>query len=118
MTMHSINESFATNMVGKTIKYDVQPYYRGEMVITSVTPRLVRGVREFSVERGYTYVTYECFDVEGTVVKGSETPSLVCGVPQGNRVMDGKTTRIVGCTFGDLYRATEKGTTIVKALCG
>lgn len=116
--MHSINEAFATNMTGKEVEYDVQPYYRGRMLITKVEPRLIKQVPEFHPEKGRTFVTYECFDIEGTVIKGSETPSLVAGVPTSHRVTDGQTVRIVGVGYGQLYRAVEKGQTIVKASCG
>jgi hypothetical protein len=115
---HSINEAFCTNMIGKEISYDVQPYYRGRMTITKCEPRLIKQVSGFDPEKGRTYTTYECFDVEGIVIEGSETPSLIAGVPQGHKVTNGKNERIVGVTFGQLYRATEKGQTIVKVSCG
>jgi hypothetical protein len=112
---HSINEAFCSNMTGKTVKYDVQPYYHGEMFITSVKPRLVKQVSGFDGEKGRTYTTYECFDIEGTVIEGSEVPSLIGGVPTKVNDTKGHSVRVVGVTYGQLRRAVEDGATIVKA---
>src|SRR5687768_16646784 len=113
-----MNEAFATNMTGKEVSYDVQPYYRGRMLITKITPRTVKNVSGFDAEKGRTYTTYECFDVEGTVISGSETPALIGGVPISHKKTDGQQVVVTGCSFGQVYRAVEKGETIVKVCCG
>lgn len=113
-----MNEAFATNMTGKEIDFDVQPYSRGRMLITKVTPRTVKNASGFDIEKGRTYTTYECFDIEGTVIEGSETPALICGVPMSHNKLNGKTHSVIGVSFGQLYRAVEKGQTIVKVCCG
>lgn len=110
-----MNEAFATNMTGKEVNYDVQPYYRGKMLITKVTPRTVKNASGFDAEHGRTYTTYECFDIEGTVIEGSEGGNWGGG---SCKKTTGQKVNVVGVSFGQLYRAVEKGQTIIKVCCG
>lgn len=112
------NEYFADNMIGKVVKFDVQPYNRGTMKLTSVRERDIT-VTEFNMERGQQTVTYSTFDIEGEVIEGSATGALWGGRPVSSKAMVcGSTFSITGVSRGQIYRAVEKGETIVIARCG
>ena len=114
-----LNEAFAKNMIGKTIKFDTQPYRRGTMKITKITERRVGPIEEFESRRGTIIVSYDVFDIEGTVLSGTEVAGLVCGVPiSPPEPMDGNTCTLIGVDRGQLYSAVVEGTTIVQARCG
>lgn len=116
---YSMNESFADNMVGKTVKYDVQPYYRGEGVLTKVTPRIIK-TSQYMLPYGRVEMTYECFDCEILVSAGSSTGALLAGVPLPGTIHDtkGKTETLIGVGYNQLWQAVDKGQTIVIARCG
>ncbi|WLJ71080.1 hypothetical protein [Sphingomonas phage Kimi] len=115
----SINGHFAQNMTGKTVKFDVQPYERGTGVIKNMIERSIR-VKDFCPRRGTVMVEYVTYDLEIEVVEGSKTGALYGGVPVKGTVKDaaGSMTFISGVNYGDIYRAVEKGETIIIARCG
>lgn len=117
--MPSFNEHFIENMTGGTVKFDVQPYERGEGVIKSIKPRMVDTV-DHCPRRGKMAVKYECYDLEVEVVEGSKTGALYGGVPVAGTTRDqaGKTTWIYGVGYGELRKAVKEGETIVQARCG
>jgi hypothetical protein len=109
-----LNESFAHNMTGKTVKFDMQPYARGTMVLTNIVERAVTVEKEFHPERGGMRVTYNVFDIEGDVIEGTETGALICGVPVPGSTRKLSTYRMIGVTRGQLYRACFEDATIIK----
>jgi hypothetical protein len=115
----SINEHFANNMTGKTVKFDVQPYERGTGVIKNIIERPIR-VKDFCPNRGGIMVDYMTFDLEIEVSEGSKTGALYGGVPVRGTIKDivGTMTFISGVSYGQIYRAVDKGETIVIARCG
>lgn len=115
-----LNEAFAKNTIGKTIKFDVQPYAHGEMVITKIIERKVENVKIFDKEKGGMLVSYNVFDIEGEVIEGREVGALICGVPVQNTVksLAGRTYRLVGVSRGKLYEAAWNGKEIVQICCG
>ena len=117
--MPSMNEYFAENMMGKTIRYDVQPYSRGTGVIKSIGVRRIKTSR-WQMPYGRTNVEYEVFDLTVDVVEGSSTGALSAGVPVPGTVRDtaGKTESLTGVGYETLHDAVHKGTTIVIARCG
>lgn len=117
--MDNVNGHFAKNMTGKTVKFDVQPYERGTGIIKNMIERAVR-VKEFCPRRGNVMVDYVTYDLEIEVIEGSATGALWGGVPVAGTVKDkaGTMTFISGVNYGVIYRAVEKGETIVIARCG
>jgi hypothetical protein len=117
--MPSMNEYFAENMMGKTVKYDVQPYSRGTGTIKSIGVRRIKA-SQWLMPYGRTNVEYEVFDLTLDVIEGSSTGALSAGVPVPGTVhsTNGKTESVTGVTYSDLYEAAEKGKTIVIARCG
>jgi hypothetical protein len=115
----SMNESFATNMVGEEISFAVQPYSRGKGVITQVNPRVIK-IKQFQMPRGNCNIEYEAFDVEVRVSEGSETGAFWGGVAVANttKSLAGKTTWLNGVTYGDIYYAVTERRPIVIARCG
>lgn len=113
-----MNESFAQNMTGQTIAFDVQPYRSGKGTTTAVVPRRIK-VAEFDPEKGRTLVEYEAFDVTVQVAEGREFGGFSCGVPiSPARDLAGQTVQLVGVRYGDLLRAVRDARTIVIARCG
>lgn len=114
-----MNEAFCDNMMGKRVSFDVQPYYCGSGTIQSIKPRRVK-VTEFLPDRGRTVMEYECFDVSIAVDEGTSVGALSCGVPMQGTVRDmaGTSLPISGLSYGQVYRAVEKGQTIVQVRCG
>lgn len=115
----AMNEAFIPNMTGKEISFDVQPYQRGKGIMSKITGRKIT-VSEFNSNQGRTLVTYEVFDVEVSVSEGRLNGALSCGVPVPGTIHDlaGKTVTLIGVDFGQIYRATSEGKTIVIARCG
>jgi hypothetical protein len=114
----SMNEAFAANMTGKHVKFDIQPYSRGEGYIRKVEPRIVE-TRQYLPDHGRTEMRYEVFDLEVEVTKGSRVGALLCGVPVSPpKDSAGRTETIIGVGYRQLYEACTNGATIVIARCG
>ena len=115
----ALNEAFASNMTGKTVSFDVQPYERGTGIIRKLTERRVKTTK-FCPHNGRMIVEYDCFDLEVEVTEGSSTGALWGGVPVNGTVKDkaGETAFITGVTYGQIYNAVTNGQTIVIARCG
>lgn len=114
-----LNEHFAENMLGKRVSFAVQPYSSGTGTIAKITPRMVEH-KDFQSERGGVWVRYETYDLDIACEDGREVGALICGVPVRSTIDDlaGRTHSIAGVSRGQIYRAVEKGETIVIARCG
>lgn len=117
-----MNESFAVNMVGKRMSFDVQPYARGIGVITKVAPRLVHKRNEWMLPYGRVNLVYEVFDVTLLVEQGSNTGALWGGVPVAGTTKSLKDNayNITGMSYSDLHDATHAvdPRTYVSSSCG
>lgn len=116
----SLNEAFSTNVLGKQIAYDIQPYERAKGVIVGCTPRRIKGVKQHCPINGTMLVDYECFDLEVEVEEGSATGALWGGVPVSGTTkgIEGQKRSVTGVSYGQLRRAAFEGDTIVIARCG
>ena len=117
---NSMNECFADNMLGKTVKFDVQPYSHGQGVLSKVTPRRIIVSNKFMLPYGQVVLTYEVFDLEVTVTSGTSVGALSAGVPVPGtiRKTDGKVEHLIGVSYEKLYDAVNRGFTIIIATCG
>ncbi|USM11503.1 hypothetical protein vBCbaSRXM_58 [Citromicrobium phage vB_CbaS-RXM] len=116
----SLNEAFPKNMIGKTVKFDVQPYSRGEGKIVVCEPRRIKNVRMIDPTHGTMLVEYDVYDIEVAVEEGSEVGALWGGVPVASTVREtkGRVVSVTGVTKRQLQSATAYGETIVIARCG
>ena len=117
--MPSMNEYFAENMLGKIVKYDVQPYRRGTGTIKSIGVRRIK-TKQHILPYGRVNIEYEVFDLILDVIDGSSTGALSAGVPVPGTIRSttGKTESVTGVGYSDLYEATHNGRTIVISTCG
>lgn len=113
----SMNEAFTTNILGKTVSFDVQPYASGTGVIEKVDIRVIEH-NERCPRRGSVWIKYEVYDLTVAVEKGREIRSLIAGVPNGSHNLDGQKYQVVGCDYSTVHRAIWSNETIVKATCG
>lgn len=116
----SLNEAFPKNMIGKSVKFDVQPYERGEGKIVECVPRRIKGVKMQDPTHGTMIVEYDVYDIRVEIEEGSETGALWGGVPVATTVREtkGKVSSVTGVTKRQLQSATAYGETIVIARCG
>jgi hypothetical protein len=113
------NESFAANMVGKVVSFDVQPYEFGTGEIVAVREREVT-VTQFMAPYGRTTLTYDTFDIDVKVSEGRKVGALYGGVAVQSTVKDtaGSVATISGVSYFDLHDAAIKGKRIIQARCG
>lgn len=97
----SLNESFAKNIIGRTVKFDIQPSARGTGIIKNAVERPIR-IKEFCENRGNIIVDYLVYDIEVEVAQGSQTGALYGGatVMDSVKSTSGTTTTITGITYG------------------
>lgn len=112
-----LNEAFHVNVLGRTVKFDVQPYQRGTGEIVSATPRRVK-TRQFLMPYGTTNLEYEVFDLKVKCTEGVSVGALSAGVPLSHKPLAGQTVDIIGVDYFKLYDAAYKNGCIVIARCG
>jgi hypothetical protein len=117
--MMSLNGWLEGSIIGKTVKFDVQPYERGTGIIRKASARRIK-TNDYCPRRGYMLIEYDTFDLEIEVIEGSSTGALWGGVPVASTIKNkaGKMTHISGVSKGQIYNAIEEGETIVIARCG
>jgi hypothetical protein len=116
--MPSLNDHFIENMIGKTLKFDMQPYERGVGTIKSMTPRIVKD-KKFDSHYGYMLVEYEVYDVVISIDQGSSTGALLSCVPVRGTTRDTAGSEAhISATYGEINNAIQFDRVLIQARCG